>query len=285
MVRYSPRVFAPPPDARSHWRVMMEVAARLNGTTVEAYDDFMFEGMLATAVGQPGTRCAHVSPEVARQKLGSEHHPLRLVDLLLRSGPYGDGFDDDAEGLSLDKIRRIPHAVDLGPLQPRLPDILRTPGRRISLVHELLVKDVARLRRALYRSAERDGMVLIGRRQLRNMNSWLHNLAVLARGRNRCTLLVHPQDAARLGLRDGGYARVRSRVGEVCPEVEVTDEMMPGVVSLPHGFGHTDADIRLSVARREQPGVNANQLADELLLDEPSGTSVLNGLPVEVAPA
>lgn len=284
MVRYSPRVFAPPPEARSHWRVMMEVAARLNGTTADAYDDFMFEGMLATAVGQPGTRCAHVSPELARQKLGSEHHPLRLVDLLLRSGPYGDAFDDSAEGLSLAKIRRVPHAIDLGPLQPRLPDILRTPGRRIALIHEILVKDVARLRQALERPAEANSLLLVGRRQLRNMNSWLHNLDVLARGRNRCTLLVHPQDAARLGLSQGGRARVRSRVGEVRPEVEITDEMMPGVVSLPHGFGHVGPDLRLGVAQRDQPGVNANQLADELLLDEPSGTSVLNGLPVEVTP-
>lgn len=284
MVRYSPRVVIPPADAKPHWAVMMEVAARLNDSTLESYDDFMFEGMLATVVGQPGTRCADVTPDMARAKLGKVRGPERFIDLLLRAGPYGDGFDDTAEGLSLAKVQRVPHAIDLGPLQPRLPDILRTPGRRIPLAHDLLVGDVERLKRALGRYAAAHGLVLVGRRQLRNMNSWLHNVESLARGRNRCTLLVHPDDARRLGLRSGDHARVRSRAGEVRPEVEITDEMMPGVVCLPHGFGHTAPDTGVSVATRLQPGVNANQLADELVLDEPSGNSVLNGIPVEVFP-
>ncbi|HEX7409128.1 MAG TPA: molybdopterin-dependent oxidoreductase [Candidatus Binatia bacterium] len=282
MVRYSPRIFTPPSDAKPHWAVMMEIAARLNDTTVDAYDDFMFEGMLAALMGAPGTRCPHVNPEVARAKLGTRRGPERLLDILLRTGPYGDGFDDDAEGLSLAKISKVPHAIDLGPLQPRLPDILRTPGRRISLVHELLVRDIERLRGALTESSTHQGLLLVGRRQLRNMNSWLHNVEVLAKGRNRCTLLVHPDDAERIGLRTGGRALVRSRAGEVSAEVEISDEMMAGVVSLPHGFGHTAPGTRLSVATQQQPGVNANQLADEYLLDEPSGTSVVNGIPVEV---
>jgi anaerobic selenocysteine-containing dehydrogenase len=285
MVRYSPRIFTPPPDAKPHWAVLLEVAARLNDTTIESYDDFMFEGMLAAVLGQPGTRCASVTPDRARTQLGATRGPERLVDLLLRAGPYGDGFDDTADGLSLAKISRVPHAIDLGPLQPRLPDILRTPGRRIPLVHDLLVRDVDRLKRALTKHTTNQGLVLVSRRQLRNMNSWLHNVESLARGRNRCTLLIHPDDARRIGLRTGGHARVRSRVGEVCPEVEISDEMMPGVVCLPHGFGHTAAGTRLSVATNLQPGVNANQLADELLIDQPSGTSVLNGIPVEVSPA
>ena len=285
MVRYSPRVFQPPPDALPHWRVMMELAARLNDTTVDSYDDFMFEGMLGAVIGKPGTPCEHVSQETARAKLGTVRGPERLVDLLVRTGPYGDRFDDDAAGLSLEKIRRVPHAIDLGPLTPRLPDVLRTPGRRIPLAHELLVGDVERLRVALRERARQTGLLLVGRRQLRNMNTWLHNVELLARGRNRCTLLVNPADAARLGLRHGGRARVRSRAGEVHPEVEISDEMMPGVVSLPHGFGHTVPGTRLSVASRYQPGVNANQLADEFLLDELSGTSAVNGIPVEVFPA
>jgi len=285
MVRYSPRIFTPAADAKPHWAVLMEVAARLNDTTIESYDDFMFEGMLATVVGQPGTRCAGVTSDMARAKLGSTRGPERFVDLLLRAGPYGDAFDDAAHGLSLAKVQRVRHAIDLGPLQPRLPDILRTPGRRIPLVHELLVHDVDRLKRALNRFAAPQGLVLVSRRQLRNMNSWLHNVESLARGRNRCTLLIHPDDARRIGVHSGGRARVRSRVGEVCPEVEVSDEMMPGVVCLPHGFGHAAPGTRLSVASRLQPGVNANQLADEMLLDELSGNSVLNGIPVEVLPA
>jgi anaerobic selenocysteine-containing dehydrogenase len=128
-------------------------------------------------------------------------------------------------------------------------------------------------------------MVLVGRRQLRNMNSWLHNLPGLASGSDRCRLLVHSEDAKRLGLASGGQARVRSRSGEVVALCEVSDEMMPGVVSLPHGFGHARAGVRLAVAQSRQAGVSSNDLTDELVLDVPSGTHVANGIPVVVEPA
>jgi anaerobic selenocysteine-containing dehydrogenase len=130
--------------------------------------------------------------------------------------------------------------------------------------------------------AHGSGLLLVGRRQVRNMNSWLHNLEPLAKGPSRCTLLIHPDDAERSGVVHGGQARVSSRVGEVSVEVELCDEMMPGVVSLPHGFGHSARGTRLSVASRLQAGANMNALTDELLLDEPSGTSVLSGVSVEV---
>ena len=117
------------------------------------------------------------------------------------------------------------------------------------------------------------------------MNSWLHNLPALAKGRNRCTLLIHPDDAARLGIESRKFARVASRVGEIEVECEVTDEMMPGVVSLPHGYGHNLPGVRLSVARDKQPGACANYLTDETMLDVPSATHVANGIPVEVRAA
>jgi anaerobic selenocysteine-containing dehydrogenase len=199
--------------------------------------------------------------------------------------PFGDGFEDGAEGLSLEKVRAVRHAIDLGPLEPRLPGILRTPGRRIPLVHDYFLADFERLREGLRERSRRDGLVLVGRRQQRNMNSWLHNLEGLARGRDRCTLLVHDDDARRLGLRDGGEARIRSRVGEVVAPVEISNDMMPGVVSLPHGFGHTGRGTRTRVASRAQPGVNSNDLTDETLMDVPTGTSVANGIPVEVSAA
>ena len=116
------------------------------------------------------------------------------------------------------------------------------------------------------------------------MNSWLHNLPSLAKGRPRCTLQLHPSDAARLGLEEGGTARVTSRVGSLTAPVELTDRLMPGVVSLPHGWGHDAPGTRLGVASR-RPGVNANRLTDDVPLDAPSGTSVLNGIPVEVCAA
>jgi anaerobic selenocysteine-containing dehydrogenase len=285
MVRHSPQVFEPAEDSKHHWELLLEVAARSNNTTAEALDDLMVAGAIATFVGKPATRGSDASPEEARSKIGEKRGPERLLDLLLRAGPYGDGFVDGAEGLSLAKLRGTRHAVDLGPLHPRLPGLLRTPGRRIQLAHEILVAGVAELREKLAERGRDDRMLLVGRRQMLNMNSWLHNVDALARGRNRCTLLIHADDARRLGVEDGKDARVRSRVGEVVVEAEVSNEMRPGIVSLPHGFGHRDPGTRLSVASRVQPGANSNQLTDELVLDALSGTSVLSGIPVEVEPA
>ena len=156
--------------------------------------------------------------------------------------------------------------------------MLRTPSGRIELAPEPLVADVGRLRDAL--TEERDSMVLIGRRHLRSNNSWMHNLPMLVRGPQRCTLHLHPDDAARLGLADGDSACVRSAAGEVEAPVEVTDAIRPGVVSLPHGWGHDEPSLGVASAHA---GVNTNVLADEHLLDPLSGNAVLNGIPVEVA--
>jgi anaerobic selenocysteine-containing dehydrogenase len=281
--RWSPRVFQAADGLPDLGRVLLEVAARMNGTTADTLDELLFAGMLASFVGKPGTAGAHLTPDDARARLSTERGPERLLDLMIRSGPYGDAFDDDAAGWSLAKLQAVPHAVDLGALQPRLPEMLRTEGRRLNLVHEILVGDVARLRGALEQRPDPEALVLIGRRQMRNMNSWLHNLRPLAKGRDRCTLLVSPKDAGRLGLAEGKVATLRSRVGAVKARVVISDEMMPGVVSLPHGFGHDDPETRLGVARREQPGVNSNQLCDEGGMDAPSGTSITNGIPVEVS--
>jgi anaerobic selenocysteine-containing dehydrogenase len=283
--RWSPRLFEPEAGLPDLGQVLLELAGRANGTTAETLDELLFSGMLATFVGKPGTPAAGVDVERARQALGQERGWPRLLDLMLRTGPYGDGFDDAAEGLSLARLAAIPHALDLGPLESRLPGLLRNETGRLDLAPDYLTADVARLREALERTREDGALVLVGRRQLRNMNSWLHNLPPLAKGRERCTLLVSPKDAGRLGLADGAPARVRSRVGEVTAQVAVSDEMMPGVVSLPHGFGHTDPDVGLRVATSLQPGANSNQLCDEEALDPPSGTSVANGIPVEVLPA
>jgi anaerobic selenocysteine-containing dehydrogenase len=175
-----------------------------------------------------------------------------------------------------------PHGVDLGPLESRLPEVLRTPTGMVELAPEPIVADVARLRAAL--DAPVADMVLVGRRDLRSNNSWMHNVEVLVKGRPRCTLHVHPDDAARLGLADGGSAEVASRTGAVTIPVEVTDAIRPGVVSIPHGWGHDLDGVELQVARR-YAGVNTNLLADETLIDPVSGNAVLNGIPVEVAPA
>jgi anaerobic selenocysteine-containing dehydrogenase len=208
--------------------------------------------------------------------------PERLLDLLLRAGPYGDGLGSTPGGLSLSALLDAPHGIDLGPLMPRLPDALRTASGRIELAPEAIVADVDRLRAALTGEG-RDGPVLVGRRHLRSNNSWMHNLPMLVRGRSQCTLHVHPDDAARYGLADGHPAQLRSRTGTVEAEVEITDQVMPGVVSLPHGWGHDAPRAQLAVAAAHA-GTNSNVLADELLIDALSGNAVLNGIPVELAP-
>ena len=260
---------------------MLEIAARMNGATPAQLDELLFATLLGSTVGKPGTACEHISEAQARAQLGGEPGPERLVDLMLRAGPYGDRFDDDAPGLSLAKLQAAEHGVDLGPLASRLPDMLATESRAIELAPALLIADVARLRPGLVAPANAAAFVLIGRRHLRSNNSWFHNLPALAKGKERCTLLVHPDDAQALGLAAGAQARVRSRVGTVEAPVELSDAMMRGVVSLPHGFGHDAAGAQLGVAAR-RPGVNSNALTDETLLDELSGNAVLNGIPVEI---
>src|ERR671910_464838 len=131
---------------------------------------------------------------------------------MLRAGPYGDAFGADPDGLTLERLEAEPHGIDLGALAPRLPEVLRTPSGRIELAPQPLVADVPRLRRALARSAN-GSMVLVGRRQLRSNNSWMHNIPMLVSGPPRFTVHVHPDDAERAGLRDGGLARVSSRTG------------------------------------------------------------------------
>jgi anaerobic selenocysteine-containing dehydrogenase len=280
--KWSPQALPKPEGAKHGWEILLEIAARVNGAKPEQLDELMFAGLLGSTVGKPGTACEGISEADARAMLGAEAGPERLVDLMLRAGPYGDRFDDAASGLSLAKLAAAEHGVDLGPLASRLPAMLATESRAVELAPELLVADVERLRGAMH---ERDaGFVLIGRRHLRSNNSWFHNLPALAKGRERCTLLVHPDDANALGLGAGSRARVRSRVGVVEAPVEISDVMMRGVVSLPHGFGHDAPGAKLDVAA-QRPGVNSNLLSDETLIDALSCNAVLNGIPVEISAA
>ncbi|MGX7823918.1 molybdopterin-dependent oxidoreductase [Actinokineospora sp. 24-640] len=200
--------------------------------------------------------------------------PERLLDMMLRAGPYD---------LTLADLKASPHGIDLGPLTSRVPDVLGTPTGMVELAPPALTADVACLVAELD-TVPNGQMVLIGRRQLRSNNSWMHNIAPLVGGTNRCTAMVHPTDAARLGLTDGGQCVVSSRTGTLTVPVEVSDAVRPGIVSIPHGWGHGLPDTRGSVAAAHA-GVNSNVLADELLVDAPTGTAVLNGIPVEVAPA
>ena len=204
----------------------------------------------------------------------------RRLDMMLRLGPYGDAFGANPDGLTLERLKAAPHGIDLGPLQPRLPGVLRTPSGRIELAPEPLIADAARLRDSVGRRG--DGFVLIGRRHLRSNNSWMHNVPALSGGTNRCTLQIHPDDAADLGLTD--MAVVKGPGGELLAPVERADGMRRGVVSLPHGWGHDRGGTGQELAA-SRPGVNVNQLNDGNHLDPLSGTAVLNGIPVDIAPA
>jgi anaerobic selenocysteine-containing dehydrogenase len=227
-----------------------------------------------------------VAPIVRR--LGRMFRPHTILRLALRFGPYGKRWNPFARGISLDQLRATPHGLDLGALESRLPSALKTRLRRIQLTPEPMLADLDRLAARLRShqcnpaSTERGPLVLIGRRHLRSNNSWMHNSLRLVKGKNRCILLIHPADADVRGVRTGDRVRVASRVGELEVEAGVTDEMMPGVVSLPHGWGHGASGANLSVADRHA-GVNVNLLTDDALIDRLSGCSSLNGVPVTVA--
>jgi anaerobic selenocysteine-containing dehydrogenase len=198
----------------------------------------------------------------------------RLLDERLRRGPYE---------LSLDQLRAHPHGIDLGPLAERIPEMLRTPSGKVELCPAPIAAEVHRIADEAAVAGSDGSLVLIGRRHLRTNNSWMHNVPSLTRGRDLCTILINPADAAALGLAAGSLARVTSRVGEVDVTVEITDDIAPGAVSIPHGFGHDLPGVELTVAAR-RPGVNSNRLTDDERIDPLSGTAVLNAVPVTVRP-
>ncbi|HHJ1395002.1 molybdopterin oxidoreductase family protein [Pseudomonas aeruginosa] len=205
--------------------------------------------------------------------------PQQMIDLGLRAGAYGDRSE---HRLSLATLREHPHGIDLGPLRPNLVPRLKTAGQRIQAAPPLFVDDLQRF--AAQPLPASDQLLLIGRRHVRSNNSWMHNYHRLVKGKPRHQLLMHPRDLEGRGLVDGQRVRVRSRVGSVEVEVAASSEMMPGVVSLPHGWGHARPGVQLAIARA-QAGASANDLTDERHLDLLSGNAALNGLPVEVEAA
>ncbi|MCA9528862.1 MAG: molybdopterin-dependent oxidoreductase [Myxococcales bacterium] len=269
--KWSPPLFDPPAGSKDDWQIAIALHRRLMARRY-------------------GRRSAEALKASLLERLG----PERVVDLGLRLGPYGRGCgalpSRRRRGLSLRALRDAPHGVDLGPLVRALPGRLPKrpplgpgkPRRYIDLAPQPMLDDLRRLA-ARYPDGQRaePTTVLIGRRQLRSNNSWMHNSARLMRGADRCTLLVHPDDAAPLGLNDADAVEIRSRVGAVVAPVQITRDIMPGVVSLPHGFGHERDGARLRVARAHA-GVSVNDLTDDAMVDALSGNAALSGVPVEV---
>jgi len=292
VANYSPPTLPLGPDERPEWEILLRLGALAagEGTDIDVahLDDRFLAGLVQHATATTGSPVEGLDPDtlVAELSRSGRRGPARIVDLLLRTGPFGDAFGSRPDGLRLDVLLEAPHGVDLGPLEPRLPEVLRTPSGTVELAPAALVDDLDRLASRLggfAAHAAAGGLVLIGRRDLRSNNSWMHNVDVLVKGRPRCTLQVHPSDAARLGLLDGGPARVSSRVGALDAAVEVTDRVMAGVVSLPHGWGHDRPGSSMEVAARHA-GVNSNILTDDQVVDPLSGNGVLSGIPVTVSP-
>ncbi|MDH3706458.1 MAG: molybdopterin-dependent oxidoreductase [Acidimicrobiia bacterium] len=280
VAKWSPALV--PSDAMPEWAILARLAAVVAGADGDPAE--LADAALAAQIDKAAAELGRDPAELRAELDRPDRSPAdRVADLLIRMGAYGDRFGEHPDGLSLDRLADKPHGIDLGPLGPRLPDALRTIEGRIDLVPPEIAADLPRLVDHL-RAPVADGMVLVGRRHLRSNNSWMHNVRVLVKGKDRCTLQVNPADADRLGLVDGSPAWVRSRAGALEAPVEVTDTIRQGVVSLPHGWGHDRPGVQLSVASTTN-GVNANVLTDPGPVDPLSGNAQLNAIPVEVTPA
>ncbi|WP_301175327.1 molybdopterin oxidoreductase family protein [Actinomadura geliboluensis] len=279
--RYSPPV-VPLPDGRpSEAMLLARLAMAATGADGDpaALDEMIIASTLAKATALAGSPVHGREPDELRKMLDSGTSTEQRLDMMLRLGPYGDGFGADPSGLTLTRLRtEHPHGLDLGALKPRLDEVLCTTSGRVELCPSTFAADVDRLHAALS-APQNDGTVLIGRRHLRSNNSWLHNVPELVRGSNTCTLQLNPADAERIGVAAGDTVRVTSRTGTVEAVAEPTDTVMPGVVSLPHGWGHDRPGTRTAVAR-EHAGVNVNAVTDEQEIDPLSGNAVFNGVPV-----
>ncbi|MEP6923668.1 MAG: molybdopterin dinucleotide binding domain-containing protein, partial [Pyrinomonadaceae bacterium] len=222
--------------------------------------------------------------------LPAPRNPLEKLTFGIKLGAYG------ANGLTLEKLLENPHGIDLGALSPCLPDRLLTADGRINLLPDLLIADLQRVAQDFEESQSKQArktsesivdedfdLLLIGRRHLRDNNSWMHGSERLTKGRNRCTLLIHPATAASKNLVNKSVVRVVSRVGEIKIICEFTNEIAPGVVSIPHGYGHGRADFTANFRLENGGGASVNDLTDQLLLDELTGNAALNGVPVRIS--
>lgn len=298
VAKYSPPLYQPLPDTRHDWQIFLELTRRLET-----------RGPLAWAAAE------------AKFQILKSMQPEGMIDLMLRTGPYGQeipafkelqqklvdlmydrlparsaaklaldisplgkGSAGRMHGLSLDHLKRHPHGVDLGALTPCLPDKLFTEGKQINIVPKVFVKDVARLQKLLEKTPNRspETFSLIGRRHIRSNNSWLHNSYRLVKGKNRCTAQIHPDDAKRLKIEDGDNINVSSKVGEIQIPVEITEAIMPRVISIPHGWGHHRTDTRIEVAQAHA-GVSVNDITDDTFIDELTGVIAYSGLLVTVS--
>jgi anaerobic selenocysteine-containing dehydrogenase len=277
IANYSPPVFSPEdPDRPEEWEILIRLTGLCAGTPAEevdvaAIDDGFFDYMAFTQGLDGATIRQHYD----------RGGPERILDFTLRTGPFGDRYGENPDGVTLEKLKAQPNGINFGPMVPQVPEILGTADGKIRLTPQYLLDDLPRLAERLDRAP--DELVLVSRRHLRSNNSWLHNVGPLMKGKDRCTLLMHDDDATKRGVTTGDLVTVTSSGGQIEVPVEVTGAIMPGVVSMPHGWGHGKPGTRMAIAN-DSPGVNTNILSPPRFIDEPSGNGALNGIPVTVTP-
>jgi anaerobic selenocysteine-containing dehydrogenase len=274
--KYSPALFSPQNGRLADWQILHELRTRLD------------------------KRSPHPLRQIARLDVFKRLSPEKILDLGIRLGPYGGwGKNLNKAGLTFRKLKNAPHGIDLGPLQPNLKERICTENGRIQLAPDVILADLTRVEAFLIEDEERRAksegredhsspltprlspLALIGRRHLRSNNSWMHNSERLVKGKDRCTLLMHPDDAEARQLEDGQMVEVASRVGKLCLRLEVSPAIMPGVVSIPHGWGHDRPGVQLQVAQ-QHAGVSLNDLTDERQVDALTGNAAFSGVPVQV---
>ncbi len=296
--KYSPALYKPTPDARHDWEILLELTRRLQPHSplkwakgelqYQLMKKMGIEGMLdlLLRIGPYGIQPEQHNPlqqnlvEQLYKRLDDRSTTRSLLDL----SPFSRHTRHRQHQLSLKKLQDNPHGIDLGPLEPCLPDRLATQGKVINLVPNLFMKDIARLQRLLDAPTKQcpDSFLLIGRRDVRSNNSWMHNSQRLVKGKNRCTVLIHPGDAERLQIQEGDNVVISSRVGEIEIPAEITERMMPGVISIPHGWGHHREGSQLEVAH-QHAGVSLNDITDERSVDAITGVAALSGQVVTVS--
>jgi anaerobic selenocysteine-containing dehydrogenase len=262
VARWSPPVVTKGADEKHDWEILHELALRLGGGPF---------GMTALDGLYRNVR-----------RFGWNWEPTPTVDLLLRMGPHGDKFLPWSKGLSMAKLREAEHGIDLGPLEEGATRRIFHADGKIHVGTPLFLAEIDRLVAEVATPLDENELLLVGRRALRSNNSWMHNVPAMVSGKARCTLYVHPEDAARAGIIDGEDAILTSRVHAGPVRIEVTDEMRPGVVSLPHGWGHA-ASARWQSVAGAHPGVSANDWTDDAVTEGIVGQSILNGVPVRLS--
>lgn len=303
IAKYSPPLLTPPENTLHDWQILLELTARLSSKT--AKDKWLWKGVTAIVerlkpegildlllqIGPYGNLPLGLTPVAERtakllvKALSAMPQTQELayqLQKILTATPVGG----KAQGLSLAKLKDNPHGLDLGALQPSLAQRICTPDHKIILAPHIYLAELSRARLALNHAKPRQitEFSLIGRRHVRSNNSWLHNSLPLVKGKNRCTAMMNSIDAQALGVQDGDLLTVKSRVGEVNIPVETTDDIMQGVLSIPHGFGHHRQGTQLSIAEGKAAGVSVNDITDDSFVDGLSGTAALNGIPVVVMP-